>query len=561
MGILQKAVGFAMNTAAGAYWKRFDGDTRRAMAVNESVLKNILDINKDTEYGRRYNFAQILTKQEYKAAVPLATYEDYKEYIDKMAEGKCNILTSEPVKYFGLTSGTTGSQKLIPITSRARRVVSGHMGLLIQGVLFNTIPDSRRFDKGLILMNTVTSGLTRGGIPTGAGTSGGMMSMKRVIPYLWTSPPEILQITNQPDANYLHLLFALKEKNLMYIGSTFTAHVLNLFKHMEKTGENLVEDIARGKITKGMDLDPQIRSCLEKKLHPDPARADAINKEFERGFEGIAKRIWPGLLYLNCVAGGDFSIYVDKLRFYILDLPIHSAVYASTEAIIGVSLKPGEPSYVVTPRTAYHEFIPFNEMDSPNPVALDLDQLSAGKKYEVVVTNLAGLYRYRLGDIVKMTGYYHQSPVIEFLYRRGQLINLAGEKTSEQAVCRALSQAVKQWGHELVDFTTMADYDISPGRYIFFVEVNNPAGLSGATRCPGILEETIGRANPRYLAARRAGRIAPLKLIFVKAGTFDRLAKILMEKGASANQLKIPRLIRDGELANFLRERTLNSPV
>lgn len=558
MSILQRAIGLTVNTVAGSFFKNFVADTCRAVDVEKSVLMNILADNRNTEYGSRHSFAGIASREEFKNAVPLSTYENYRKDIEKMAAGETNILTAEPVKYFGLSSGTTGTQKMIPVTPRSHRVVAEHMGLLMQGVLFNIIPDSRRFDRGLMLMNTVTSGLTKAGIPTGAGTSGGMQSMKKMFPYLWTSPADIFDIKNQPDANYLHLLFALKDKNLMYVGAPFASAVLNLFKVLEKHWPMLVDDIAKGRINEKVNLVLPARYRLQKILRPDQARAKELEREFERGFDSIAPRIWPRLLYINSVAGGSFSIYAKKLRQYISEIPIYSAVYGATEALIGISLKPGETTYVLTPRTAYHEFIPLKDNDKANPQTLDLEQLAAGECYEVAVTSFAGLYRYRLGDIVRVVGYYNECPVIEFLYRKGQLLNLTGEKTSEEAVSHAVFQASARSGAELVDYTTAADCDSFPGRYIFYLEVKLPAGSSSISCAKEILEEALCLANPRYRACRQAGKLGHLEVRVVRSGTFEKLARILMKNGTSANQLKIPRVMKDKNLVDFLSWNTLH---
>ncbi|MGB9825556.1 MAG: GH3 auxin-responsive promoter-binding protein, partial [Desulfofundulus sp.] len=231
----------------------------------------------------------------------------------------------------------------------------------------------------------------------------------------------------------------------------------------------------------------------------------------------------------------------------------------ATEAMVGIAIRPGETSYVLTPRTAFFEFIPADQLDKSNPATLNLNQLEPGQSYEVVVTNYAGLYRYRLGDIIKVTGYFNNSPVIEFLHRKGQLLNLAGEKTLEEAVYCALGKAARQWGCVLVDYTTALDLDTSPGRYVFFVEVLNPEGLTDMTQCRDVLEKALEEANPRYGANLKAGRIGNLSLRVVKPGTFQELQQRLIAKGASMNQVKVPRLVEDQKLLQFLSRSVINS--
>ena len=84
-----------------------------------NTLNNILEDNKNTEYGKSYNFSQINTFEEYKKNVPLSDYSNFKSYIDKMYNGEINLLTSYQILTFNQTSGTEGMQKLIPITKKS----------------------------------------------------------------------------------------------------------------------------------------------------------------------------------------------------------------------------------------------------------------------------------------------------------------------------------------------------------------------------------------------------------------------------------------------------------
>lgn len=561
MAMLQKVLGFSMVAAANAYRKKFEADLLRAAEVNEAVLKEILALNIESEYGRKYQFSSIKSVLAYKEKVPLTTYKDYQPYIERMANGKKDILTALPVIYFGLSSGTTGKSKLIPVTALSRKVVNLHMMLLTQGMLLRALPGTQSGGRGLMLMNSVKAGMTAGGIPTGAATSGGMNSMKFITPYLWTSPPEILQLNDQRTALYLHLLFALQEPELSYINAPFPASILQLFRLLEEEWPNLRHDLAEGSIFKDLPLEPEARSRLAKRMRPDAGRAEQLVKEVNLGMEGIACRLWPNLLYICCVAGGSFSIYMDKLSRYTGQIPVYSAVYGATEAMLGVGAGINAVTYIVTPRTAYHEFIPVEHSESPNPTVLDLEQLEKGQSYEVVVTNHAGLYRYRLGDVVKVVDYCNNSPVVEFLYRKGQLLNLAGEKTQEAAVLNALKKAAKRWGSDLMDYTTVVDLNGALGRYIFFIEVRDPEKITDLTSLQEILEKALEEANPRYQAGIEAGRIGSLLLKLVQPGAFRRLQQELIIKGASANQVKTPRVLNDESLRDFLSQFTLKAGI
>ena len=70
------------------------------------------------------------------------------------------------------------------------------------------------------------------------------------------------------------------------------------------------------------------------------------------------------------------------------------------------------------------------------------NELAVGTDYELVVTNLGGLCRFRIGDVVRVVGFHERAPLVQFRYRIGQLLNLRGEKLSEPQFERALQKAL-----------------------------------------------------------------------------------------------------------------------
>ncbi|QGU95422.1 GH3 auxin-responsive promoter-binding protein [Clostridium bovifaecis] len=556
MNMMQSLVNLSFTQISKRYYNKFQRDLKKAGEINRDILREILSANKDSEYGRKYNFKNVNGIEDYKRLVPITDYSDYEKYIERSAKGEKNILTSDSVEFFALSSGTTGSQKLIPVTSASRANLNGYMNFLNQGLIYNAIPEAKKGGRGLFLMSMPKSTMiTPGGIPAGAGTSEGIKAAKRILPYMWVSPIEVLEISKQETANYLHALFALKDSDLSYIASPFPSNIVQVFGVIEENWEQLVLDIAVGTISKKLDLEPNTRFILERKLKPNVKRATELEKEFSKGMEGVVSRIWPKINYVSCVAGGAFSIYVKKLRYFIGNLPIFSSVYAASEALIGMAVKPDDATYVVTPRTAYFEFIPLYKTDSQNPDTLCLDELKIGESYEIIITNFSGLYRYRIGDVVKVVDYYGKSPVIEFLYRKGQLLNLVAEKTTESAVHHSIMASAEKWDVELVDYTAIQDLSETVGCYKFYVEVNNPGEfIQKIEMNRAILEEAIREANPTYKVAQRAGRIAPLKLEAVAAETFLKLKNELVKKGASINQVKVPRVINGESLISILDE-------
>lgn len=557
MKLMQTLINLIYGFSADTLYRKFDKDTQNAGEINKQVLQEILGLNASTAYGQIYQFSK-LSPEDYKEQVPLTFYQDYEGFIDEIAAGKDNILTADPIIYFGLSSGTTGKQKRIPVTNRLRKIVTMAMMLLQQGLLRQALPSARQGGRGLLLMNMLQSSSSFAGIPTGAGTSGGVQSMKQVLPYFWTTPIEVLALPDQKEANYLHLLFALKDRDLAYVMAPFASGVVQLLGVLEERFPELVEDIKKGNISSKLNLTPEIRAVLEAKLAPDLQRAQELEYAYQMGMAHIVPRIWPKISHVSCVAGGSFSVYEPKLRFYIGQLPIYSAVYGATESLIGLSPRVNEPTYVLAPRAAYFEFIKVEDIDAVNPATLNLNEVKVGETYEIVITNYAGFYRYRLGDIIKVVDFYHESPVLEFLYRKGQLLNIAGEKTSEAAVRQAITQTMATLKQSIVDFTVTLDLSSTLGKYAFYLEVE-PGGVESEeiSKLCDILEQQLYEANPRYRAGVENHRIAPCVVHLVSSGTFHRLRQELVKRGASLNQVKIPRPIQDARLIAVLENNQL----
>ena len=105
-----------------------------------------------------------------------------------MANGETNILVSDPIEYFGHTSGTTGKQKLIPVTKKSRVIASKYMALLTPKYSYDNFKDTFTFGKGLMIADIVTTTYTKSGIPIRSATSGGMEGIQKILPLMYTSP-------------------------------------------------------------------------------------------------------------------------------------------------------------------------------------------------------------------------------------------------------------------------------------------------------------------------------------------------------------------------------------
>lgn len=520
---------------------KFNRDTKDSFKINDGVLKKILQKNANSQIGREYNFNLIKTVEEFKREFPLTEYKFYEEYIERMCQGEENVLVSEKIEYFGHTSGTTGKQKLIPVTKTSRQVASKYMAFLINKFAYNKFKSKWNYGKGLLISDIVMTTYTEGGVPICSATSGGMKSIKPLLSYLYTSPIEVMEIKDKEVALYLHLLFALEERNLLYISGVFISNILDLFRTLEKNYELLIRDIRKGSINRKFNIDEEKRKKIKGYIEPNPRVADELEQEFKKGFKGIAKRIWPRLAYIATVTGANFSIYDNKVKYYTGDLDIYSPVYAATEATIGINPYINKIKYVIIPDTVFYEFIPIDNIECENPDTLNINQLNIGDIYEIVVTNYSGLYRYMIGDVVRVVDFYNNSPCIEFLYRKNQVLNMVSEKTTESHLTNAIRNSIYKLNIDVVDYTTIPDNSITPGRYVFYMELHRNMGVK-IQEFEETLDKELRIANLAYDRARCNRKLAQLKIRLLKYDTFNNIKDLLFKKGVSKNQIKIPRV-------------------
>lgn len=130
------------NTQMGIdVYEAFQEESRHPMETNEALLLQILEDNKDTEYGKKYNFQEIHSIKEYQARVPVVEYDALDSYLERMLAGEKNILTAYPYSHMCQTSGTVGKQKLVPLTDRQSAIFLKYNRRYTDGFLAKLLPE------------------------------------------------------------------------------------------------------------------------------------------------------------------------------------------------------------------------------------------------------------------------------------------------------------------------------------------------------------------------------------------------------------------------------------
>ena len=530
--------------------------SKHANRKQEKLLLGLMRDNKNTEYGKRHHFDRVHSVEDYQKIVPLSRYEDYDEYVWRMANGEKNLITSRYVRRFTESSGSTGRSRLGPLSGRAEWTcqcfaVSAPVGCAVKWFR----KKGRRLppQKGLMTAE-IGSRKLPGGKTVSCLSSIPMLNMKLIMPVITTSPKELLFPNDEWDMNmhYIKLRFALPDRKVSYLSTIFITTLESMFFYLEENWRMLCDDIENGTIDKSVLIPDGLRRKFEKKLKPNPLRAAELRAEFEKGFDisPIIPRIWPKVEWMYGMGTGALSLYAKKLRRYIgEDMPIHYLGYAATEALMAVPIELNSFEYVILPQNGFFEFRP---LDAPKDSRLLLmNELETGKEYELILTNVSGFYRYQIEDVVKVTGYYYESPKVTFCYRLNQIANISGEKISQMAFDEMVSDLSEYMGDLYIGYSIYPDRSTSPGHYVLLIEAASPISGEKRAKYPQAFEKMLCKGNISAAPLIKSGALGHCEVKFLRTGTYDDYREILRARGANLNQVKPIKVIDNDEKRDF----------
>ena len=520
--------------------RELDYNSRDAIAISEKALLSIVSDNKDTEFGRAHEFASIKSIDDYKEKVPISTYDDFESKIRRMYEGgQKDILTAYPITFYAKTSGTMGVPKYIPVSSleieRYTRFSTELAFAVAEEYYRNTLEKGLKVGYGINLIDLNTE-VSENGMPMGPISAVVLDKVKSISESMFTVPWELMRHEEDRDIKYLMARFSLENRDVAFISSTFITAVVDLVDYIRDNWEMLCVDIHHGRINKEIKLSEELRERLERNIRPNPKRAKEISQEIKKGSYEIVPRLWPDIQFIAGVGTGSFMTYYKKMYHYAgKKVPFNNLVYAASEGLFATARRMGDTSYVLVPQGGFYEFIP---TDSKDDKTLTIDQVEQGIDYEIVVTNLSGLYRYKMDDVVRVTGFYNEAPLIKFLYRKNQGLSLVGENTSIDDVRWSIERFMIDTGLTVVDFSLYGNTEEKPVCYDMFIELDEKLGEKDLQECRDILETRLMQANLTYGNKLRLGKLGPMRLIQVQNQTYQLYRDMQIMQGASANQLK-----------------------
>ncbi|XVF44493.1 hypothetical protein PTKIN_Ptkin02bG0127700 [Pterospermum kingtungense] len=400
----------------------------------------------------------------------------------------------------------------------------------------------------------------------------------------YTSPNETILCPDSYQSMYSQLLCGLcQHKEVLRVGAVFASGFIRAIQFLERHWSLLCRDMRTGTLDSKI-TDQSVREAVLKILKPNSKLADFIEAECSKGsWKGIITRLWPNTKYIDVIVTGTMSQYIPTLDYYSNGLPLVCTMYASSECYFGINLnplcKPSEVLYTLIPTMAYFEFLPVSRKNgltgtiSEVPASLndeeeqqlvDLVNVKPGQNYELVVTTYAGLYRYRVGDILRVAGFKNKAPQFNFICRKNVVLSIDSDKTDEVELQNAVKNAANQllpFEASLVEYTSYADTSTIPGHYVMYWEIS----VKDATLIPSsVFENCCFTVEESLNSVYRQGRvwdksIGPLEIKIVENGTFEKLMDFALSQGASINQYKTPRCVRYVPIIELLNSKVISS--
>jgi len=500
--------------------------------AQQHAFERALALVANSDFGRRFGLRSVRTLEDLRRAVPLHTYEDLRPYIDRVWHGEVGALFTpqQRVLMFATTSGTTAQPKFVPVTPAfvqdyrrgwntfGLKMLTDHPDAALRAIL----QSSSRHD----------AGYSPTGIPCGAITGLLARTQKRIVRRFYVGRPEIAHL---PDARarYYTLMRLGVVRDVAFAITANPATLIQLARTAAEESETLIRDVHDGTLAAAYVPDDALRRALMAESKPNPDAARRLERlRAEHGT--LRPRDYWNLSFVACWTAGSMGHYLTRLREWYGDLPIRDIGLLASEGRVSIPLADNVAAGALDLQSAVFEFVPAAQLGAPDAETCWPWELETGRDYAVVLTNTAGLIRYRLDDVVRVVGWLGQTPLIEFLYRGGRVASVAGEKLTENQVVEAVRTACRSLGLKEVDFVLAPVWD-DPPYYRLSCEGEPDPRLGDA------VDRALGEQNGEYSSRRKSSRLGNLRTRAISPGAIAAMdARLSGQRGSSAEQYKRP---------------------
>jgi hypothetical protein len=517
MNLLASLANLAWLASNAPACRRFHAALRNPHEAQLKLLNDYTRQNACTDYGKTHRFVGIRNYQDFASQVPLVTYDDLEPWIERIHRGESNVLTCERVTHLVPTSGSTAARKLIPFTAGLQREFNRAIAPWI-GELYSQFP-SVAFGSAYWSVSPASLALPadESAVPVGFDDDTSYLggARKRLLAAVTAVPASVRFLNDLETFRYVTLLCLLRRPDLRLISVWHPSFLTLLLEALHGHWDSLLADVESGRCSASIPLH------LSQAFNARPMSARA--RQLRDCDAGMPQSIWPRLRVISCWGDAQAKIAFEALRVRWPQLFIQPKGLLATEAFVTI---PFRDQSLLAVRSHFFEFI-----DAQGRACL-ADQLQEGGEYEVVVTTGGGLWRYRLGDTVRVTGFVGKTPSLAFIGRKGNMSDHFGEKLSEAFVCDVIQQLTSELRVQPVFAMLAPDHD-SAGRlhYVLFLETDMLVDC--AERLDALL-----RRNPHYDYCRKLGQLGPARTFHVPGGGYETFTAEEMRAGKKLGEIK-----------------------
>jgi hypothetical protein len=478
-------------------------DMQSAVSDQKEILQSLLKVGSNTQFGKDHGLASVKTYEEYKQAVPVRDYEQFKPYIEQVKQGKHNILWKGLPIYFAKTSGTTSGVKYIPISKES---IDNHINTARNALLcYIAETGNNRFTDGKMIFLSGSPELERvGGVPTG-----------RLSGIVNHHVPKYLR-TNQLPSYETNCIEDWETKLDAIVGETM-GQDMRLISGIPPWVQMYFDRLTELSGKKIKDLFPQFSVLVHGGVNFEPYKAKL--------FDSIGK---PIDTIETFPASEGFIAFQDAQQQEGLLLNTNSGIF--------------------------FEFIPASEIHSPNPRRLSLDQVQKGENYALIINNNAGLWGYSIGDMVRFVSIDPYRIVVTG--RTKHFISAFGEHVIGEEVEFSLLKAAEESGVRIIEFTVAPHISQDKGKsfHQWFVEFEEAP--SDLTSFITKVDNNLRGKNIYYDDLITGNILKPLQILPLRKNAFIDYMKSV---GKLGGQNKVPRLSNDRSLADALQSYIIPS--
>lgn len=467
-----------------------------AVADQQQIFQQLIKTGAKTEFGKDHDFANIKTYEDFVQRVPIRDYEAFKPYIEKIKEGKHNILWKGLPIYFAKTSGTTSGVKYIPITKDS---IPNHINTARNALLcYMAETGNHAFADGKLIFLSGSPVLERvGGVPTG----------------------RLSGIVNHHVPKYLR-------------ANQLPSYETNCMEDWEQKLDKIVDETINENMTLISGIPPWVQMYFDRLQERSGKKISELFPNFSVMVQG----------------GVNYEPYKAKL-IESIGKPIDTIeLFPASEGFFAFQDTMTEPGLLLnTDSGIFFEFIPVAEFGKENATRLSLKDVKTGENYVLIINSNAGLWGYNIGDTVKFVSTNPYRLIVSG--RIKHYISAFGEHVIGEEVESAILKASEEEGVHIREFTVAPFIAQNGGKsyHEWFIEFDNvPADMNGFAQK---VDDNLRLKNVYYDDLISGNILERLKVSAVQKNGFADYMKSI---GKLGGQNKVPRLSNDRKIAEGL---------